>query len=186
MGLPNTPYPALIGQRLAAVQVFEPWQAPVPPTDALGAALLFGGVAFVFERQALILTSPLRYRSKPVGSYYGLLDGRSVSLGYRVTLCDADELNAFLPIAACLPHWLGWRALFLPAVGDALESLQVVASCGAANRWEIELSFLAGLRYCLRYHPELDGSIEVAPPGIYHRLEQSAGVAPDDAVPGNS
>ena len=158
----------------------------MPPTDALGAALLFGGVAFVFERQALILTSPLRYRSKPVGSYYGLPDGRSVSLGFRVTLCDADELNAFLPIAACLPHWLGWRALLLPAVGDALESLQVVASCGAANRWEIELSFLAGLRYCLRYHPELDGSIEVAPPGIYHRLEQSAGVAPDDAVPGNS
>lgn len=56
MGLPNTPYPALIGQRLAAVRMFEPWQAPSPPTDALGPALLFGGVAFVFDQQALILT----------------------------------------------------------------------------------------------------------------------------------
>ncbi len=161
MGLPNTPFPALIGQRLAAVQVFEPWQAPVPPTEASRPPLLFGGVAFAFERQALILTSPLRYRAKPLGSYYGLLDGRCVSLGFRVTLCDADELNAFLPIAASLPHWLGWQTLSLPATGDALNSLQVVASDWAANRWNIELSFQPGLRYCLRYRPELDGSIEV-------------------------
>ena len=162
MGLPNTPFPALIGQRLAAVRVFEPWQAPLSPTEALGPTLLFGGVAFVFERQALILTSPLRYRSKPLGSFYGLLNGRSVSLGFRVTLCDADELNAFLPMAASLPHWLGWQEYSLPAIGDALKSLQVVASCCAANGWEIELSFQAGLRYCLRYRAELDGSIEVA------------------------
>ncbi len=162
MGLPNTPYPALIGQRLAAVRVFEPWQAPLAPTEALAPGLLFGGVAFVFDQQALILTSPLRYRSKPVGSYYGLPDGRSVSLGYRVTLCDADELNAFLPIAASLPHWLGWQALSLPAIGDALKSLQVAASHWVAGGWEIELSFQAGLRYCLRYRAELDGSIEVA------------------------
>lgn len=162
MGLPNTPYPALIGQRLAAVRVFEPWQAPLPPTGGLGQALLFGGVAFVFERQALILTSPLRYRSKPVGSYYGLPDGRIVSLGYRVTLCDADELNAFLPIAANLPHWLGWQMFSLPAIDDALKSLQIVASGWAADTWDIELSFQAGLQYCLRYRAELDGSIEVA------------------------
>jgi hypothetical protein len=119
-------------------------------------------VAFVFERQALILTSPLRYRSKPVGSYYCLPDGRSVSLGFRVTLCDTDELNAFLPIAASLPHWLGWQTLSLPALGDVLNSLQVIASRSAANSWDIELSFLAGLRYCLRYRAELDGCIEVA------------------------
>ncbi len=162
MGLPNTPFPALIGQRLAAIQVFEPWQAPVPLTEAPGPALLFGGVAFVFERQALILTSPLRYRSKPLGSFYGLLDGRSVSLGYRVTLCDADELNAFLPIAASLPHWLGWKAQSLPVVSDVLKSLKVIASRWAANRWDIELCFEAGLQYCLRYRPELDGAIEVA------------------------
>jgi len=162
MRLPNTPFPALIGQRLAAVRVFEPQQAPPLPTEALGPALLFGGVAFVFDQQALILTSPLRYRSKPVGTYYGLPGGRSVSLGFRVTLCDADELNAFLPIAASLPHWLGWKALSLPAIGDALKSLQVVASGWAANSWDIELSFQAGLQYCLRYRAELDGSIEVA------------------------
>lgn len=159
---PNTPFPALIGQRLAAVRMFEPQQAPLLPTEAFGPALLFGGVAFVFERQALILTSPLRYRSKPLGSFYGLLDGRSVSLGYRVTLCDTDELNAFLPMAASLPHWLGWKALSLPVVSDVLKSLQVIASRWAANRWDIELCFEAGLQYCLRYRPELDGTIEVA------------------------
>lgn len=165
MGLPNTPFPALIGQRLAAVQVFEPWQAPLSPTEAPGSALLFGGAAFVFERQALILTSPLRYRSKPVGSYYGLPDGRSVSLGYRVTLCDSGELNAFLPMAASLPHWLGWKTLSLPVVGDVLNSLQVIASRWAADGWEVELSFQAGFRYYLRYRPELDGTIEVSRQG---------------------
>ena len=97
-----------------------------------------------------------------MGSYYGLLDGRSVSLGFRVTLCDADELNAFLPIAASLPHWLGWQAFSLPATGDALKSLQVVTSRCVADGWDIELSFQPGLRYCLRYRAELDGSIEVA------------------------
>jgi len=188
MGLPNTLYPALIGQRLAAVRVFEPRQDPLSPTEVLMPALLFGGVAFVFERQALILTSPLRYRSKPVGSYYGLPDGRSVSLGFRVTLCDADELNVFLPIAASLPHWLGWQVLSLPAIGDALKSLPVVASRWVADGWDIELSFQAGLRYCLRYRAELDGSIEVVPLGIYHQLDESAaiGVTPFGAVPGHS
>ena len=159
---PNTLHPALIGQRLAAVRVFEPQQAPLPPRDTLGPPLLFGGVALVFEQQALILTSPLRYRLKPLGSYYGLSDGRSVSLGYRVTLCDTDELDALLPIAACLPHWLGWEAYSLPAIGDTLKSLQVVASRWVANCWDVELSFEAELRYCLRYHPAPAGVIEVA------------------------
>ena len=59
MGLPNTPYPALIGQRLAVVRVFEPWQACLAPTADAGPAPLFGALALVFERQALLLTSPL-------------------------------------------------------------------------------------------------------------------------------
>ena len=159
---PNTLHPALIGQRLAAVRVFEPQQAPLPSTDTLGPPLLFGGIALVFEQQALILTSPLRYRLKLLGSYYGLSDGRSVSLGYRVTLCDTDELDALLPIAACLPHWLGWKAYSLSAIGDTLKSLQVVASRWVANCWEVELSFEAELRYCLRYHPAPAGVLEVA------------------------
>jgi len=159
---PNTLHPALIGQRLAAVRVFEPQQAPLSSKDIWGPPLLFGGVALVFEQQALILTSPLRYRLKPLGSYYGLSDGRSVSLGYRVTLCDTDELDALLPIAACLPHWLGWKAYSLPAIGNTLKSLQVVASRWVVNRWEVESSFGAELRYCLRYHSEPDGVIEVA------------------------
>ena len=159
---PNTLHPALIGQRLAAVRVFEPQQAPLPPRDTLGPPLLFGGVALVFEQQALILTSPLRYRLKPLGSYYGLSDGRTVSLGYRITLCDTDELDALLLIAACLPHWPGWKAYSLPAIGNTLMSLQVVASRWLANCWEVELSFEAGLRYCLRYHPAPAGVIEVA------------------------
>lgn len=159
---PNTLHPALIGQRLAAVLVFEPQQAPLPSKDTVGQPLLFGGVAFVFEQQALILTSPFRYRLIPLGSYYGLSDGRTVSLGYRITLCDTDELDALLPIAACLPHWLGWKAYSLPAIGDTLKSLQVVASRWVANCWEVELSFEAELRYCLRYHPAPAGVIEVA------------------------
>lgn len=162
---PNTLHPALIGERLAAVRVFEPQQAPLPSTDTLGPPLLFGGVALVFEHQALILTSPLRYRLKPLGSYYGLSDGRSVSLGYRVTLCDTDELDALLPIAACLPHWLGWKAYSLSAIGNTLKSLQVVASRCVANRWEVESSFGVGLRYCLRYHSAPAGVIEVASGG---------------------
>lgn len=159
---PNTLHPALIGQRLAAVRVFEPQQAPLPSTETRRPPLLFGGLALVFERQALILTSPLRYRLKPLGSYYGLSDGRSVSLGYRITLCDTDELDALLPIAACLPHWLGWKAYLLPAIGDTLKSLQVVASRWVANCWDVELFFGTELRYCLRYHPAPDGVIEVA------------------------
>lgn len=168
---PNTPYPALIGQRLAAVRVFEPWQACLAPTADVGPAPLFGGVALEFERQALLLTSPLRFLSSEQGSQYGMADERMLVLGFRMTLCDASELDAFLPVTYCrqgLGHWPRGLSPSLPMAGDVLASLHVGESGCVASQCSIELGFHSGKRYQLRYRVELDGSIELVSPGIAH------------------
>lgn len=180
---PNTPYPALIGQRLAAVRVFEPWQACLAPTADVGPAALFGGVALVFERQALLLTSPLRYLGGGQGSQYGVADGRMVALGFRMTLCDANELDAFLPVTYCRQgrgHWPRGLSLSLPMAGDVLASLHVGESGCAAFPWGIALGFCSGKRYLLCFRPELDGSIELVTPGIVlHRVDAITVLGPN-------
>jgi hypothetical protein len=179
---PNTPYPVLIGQRLAAVRVFEPWQARLAPTADVGPAPLFGAVALVFERQALLLTSPLRYLSGGQGSQYGMADGRMASLGFRVTQCDADQLDAFLPVAYCrqgVGRWPCRVATSLPMAGAVLASLCVGESGCATSPWGIELGFRSGKRYLLCFRPELDGSIEVGPPCIHHQINTITVLGPD-------
>lgn len=182
MGLPNTPYPALIGQRLAAVRVFEPWQACLEPTADIGPAPLFGAVALVFERQALLLTSPLRYLRGGQGSHYGMADGRMVSLGFRVMQCDADELDALLPVTFCrqgVGHWPRGVSSSLPLAGDVLASLCVRESVCATSPWGIELGFFSGRRYWLCHRAELDGSIEVTKPGTHHQIGTITVFGPD-------
>ncbi len=183
MGLPNTPYPALIGQRLAAVRVFEPWQGCLAPTADVGPAPLFGAVALEFERQALLLTSPLRYLSSGQGSQYGMADGHMAPLGFRMTLCDAGEPDALLPVTfrrQGIGHWPRGLSPSLPMAGDVLASLHVGESGCAAFPWGIALGFCSGKRYLLCFRPELDGSIELVTPGIaHHRVDAITVLGPD-------
>lgn len=170
---------ALAGQRLQRVEVFEPWRESgshryIPK----GVLLPCGALVMVFENAALICTSPLRYFHNQQGIQYGLPFGELVSLGYRVTTCDREDVKTLLPITFGLP--LGaeyshtWTQAVSPAIGMLLTDTAIVevSPTDGEPTWGIELRFVSGLCYWLSYRPELDGSIELGMPRQHFGIDQ--------------
>lgn len=173
----ETIYPVLAGQKLTSMLIFDAWHAPLPPSEKQGCAPLYGAVALYFERHVLLCCSPVRYSSLPesVGAFYGLADGRMVSLGFRATLYEQDEVDTIFPAAYRLPlqeHWRTSMPSTLPIIGEALEGMACIypSQPKFTNGW-IEMRFRSGQHYHISYRPELDSSIEVAAKGIRHRLD---------------
>jgi hypothetical protein len=167
---------ALAGQRLQRVEVFEPWresgsQRHTPPS-------LSGVLVMVFESAALICTSPLRYFHNQQGTQYGLPSGTSVSLGYRITTCDREDVKTVLPITFGMTSGAEYRHTWmqspLPAISMVLTETAIVeVSCADGEpTWGIELRFASGLCYWLSYRPELDGNIELDVPGQHFDIDQ--------------
>ncbi|MFM2275680.1 MAG: hypothetical protein RL211_1552 [Pseudomonadota bacterium] len=172
-------YTALAGQRLQRVEVFEPWRESGSQRHApKGAPLLCGALVMVFENAALICTSPLRYLHSQQGTQYGLPVGESVSLGYRITTCDREDVKTVLPITFGLPpsaeYSHTWMNSPLPAIGMVLTETAIVEVSRADGEpaWGIELRFASGLCYWLSYRPELDGSIKLDVPGQHFDIGQ--------------
>ena len=179
---------SLIGLRLTRIEVCEAWGKALPkraaPSWGLSAALAMdfgeGGDAV-----SLICTSPLRYLRHQQGTMFGLASGTSVSLGYRVTVCEsADALTLkYLTTStqADVPHWSPWRKIVQPAIGQILINVGVTANQRMAQGqgWGIELTFASGKNLRLSYRADLDGNIELAAPGENFRLEQITVQHPD-------
>lgn len=170
---------ALAGQCLLGVDVFEPWgEYTSQRYSPKGVPPLSGALVFLFDRAALICTSPLRYLRHQQGTLYGLPSGATVSLGYRATVCEREDVAALLPITFGLPsgeeYWHSWRESALPAIGTTLTEAVIVGERGADGEpaWGIELRIAQGRRYRLSYRPELDGSLELAAPGQHFSLDQ--------------
>lgn len=177
---------ALTGQRLLRVEVFEPWGEYTAHRYApKGVPPLSGALVMVFEHSALICTSPLRYLRHQQGTVYGLSSGTSVSLGYRVTVCDHEDVKTLLPITfglpSCVEYWHTWMESALPAIGTTLTGAMVVEElCSACvQAWGIELYFAKSRRYRLSYRPELDGSIELDEPGQHFNINQIVVLGPE-------
>ena len=172
-------FSTLAGQCLLRVEVFEPWRESNSQRHApKGAPLLCGALVMAFENAALICTSPLRYLHSQRGTMYGLPVGESVSLGYRITTCDREDVKTVLPITFGLPpgaeYLHTWMQPPLPAIGMVLAETAIVG-VGLADdelAWGIELRFASGLSYWLSYRPELDGSIELDAPGQHFDVDQ--------------
>ncbi|MCK9213034.1 MAG: hypothetical protein M0P52_00965 [Rhodoferax sp.] len=167
---------ALAGQRLLRVEVLDPWresgsQRHTPPS-------LSGALVMVFESAALICTSPLRYFHNQQGTQYGLPSGAPVSLGYRITTCDCEDVKTVPPITFGLPPGAEYRHPWMqspsPAIGMVLAEIATVGLGRADGEpaWGIELRFASGLCYWLSYRPELDGSIELDMPGQHFGIDQ--------------
>lgn len=178
---------ALAGQRLLRVDVFEPWgEYTTQRYGPKGVPPLSGGLVFLFDSAALICTSPLRYRHHQQGTMYGLPSGASVSLGYRVTVCDREDVKALLPMTFGLPsgeeYWYTRMESALPAIGTTLTQAGVVGEGGTVCElaWGIELCFAQGRRYRLSYRPELDGSIELAAPGQHFKIDRIVVLGPEE------
>ena len=98
------PFEALQGQRLLDVQYYEPWGGRVPDRFAPeGPPPLFGALVMLFEQDALLCSSPLRYLLHPQGTFYGLPTGDMVSLGFRATVCSREDVETRLPTTCGLP-----------------------------------------------------------------------------------
>ena len=172
------PFEALQGQRLLDVQFYEPWGGRVPDRFAPeGPPPLFGALVMLFEQDALLCSSPLRYLLHPQGTFYGLPTGDMVSLGFRTTVCSREDVETRLPATCGLPasidFWQTARKKALPILGTRLESAIVVASNADENAaCTLHFLFGSGHTYQLTYRPGLDGAIEFAPPGRHFQLSE--------------
>ena len=172
-------YTALAGQRLLRVEVFEPWSEFSSQRHApKGASLLCGALVMLFESAALICTSPLRYLHNQQGTQYGLPSGESVSLGYRVTICDSEDVKTLLPITFGMTSGVEYRHTWMQSPLPAIDMVPTETSIVEVSRadgepaWGIELRFASGLCYWLSYRPELDGNIELDVPGQHFDIDQ--------------
>ena len=172
------PFEALQGQRLLDVQYYEPWSGHAPDRFAPeGPPPLFGALIILFERDALLCSSPLRYLLHPQGTFYGLPGGEMVSLGFRATVCSREDVETRLPATCGLPaginFWQTARKRALPILGARLESATVVASNADENAaWALHFQFDSGHAYQLTFRHGLDGAIELAPPGQHFQLSE--------------
>jgi hypothetical protein len=182
---------SLVGRTLTKVEVFDPWRQVGGPAAVLP---LFGALALHFGDMALFCKSPLRYCRDACGTIILGDDDECVHLGYRIDLCEPDQLEAqqnlvaseqFNPIPRCWqrippPPRTGGLLHTFPdierAIGHRLAYVRLTTSCHAA----LELASDAGggvLR--LTYREDLDGAIQLARPGWHHSISKIILTRPD-------
>ena len=71
-------------QRLQRIEMTEPW-------SAAGPGLLAGAITLVFERDAIMCSSPLRYSHCQQGTVTAMFDGQARDLGFRFTVLPSDD-----------------------------------------------------------------------------------------------
>ena len=71
-------------QRLQRIEMTEPW-------PAAGPGLLAGAITLVFERDAIMCSSPLRYSHCQQGTVTAMFDGQARDLGFRFTVLPSDD-----------------------------------------------------------------------------------------------
>ena len=145
-------------QRLQRIELTEPW-------PAAGPGLLAGAITLMFERDAVMCSSPLRYSQCQQGTVTAMFDGQARDLGFRFTVLPSDD-SKNLPRDWTLntqsistEAWLGPHTSTNVAPPWLLKAEVEVGSEAAAVRLHV---FGAGWLQ-LRYRPELDGCIEFAP-----------------------
>lgn len=123
-------FPVLGGQKATALRVCDPGAGSTH----------FGAVALQCERHALLCYCPVRYLLYPHGSVFGRFGGKQAILPFRVSLCEAGDLEDWLPITAGA-HWSHHVDPALPLPGDVFaEAPQLVRSQDAAD-WQLALRF---------------------------------------------
>lgn len=175
---------ALVGRVLTKVEVFDPWQQAGGPATVLP---LFGALALSFGDVALFCKSPLRYCRDAGGSILPGAEGTSLNLGYRIDLCDLDQLEAqqsLLESTRFTPYPKRWQRIPPPprtghhlhngqdierVIGQRMAAVQLVTSPDIAIDL-IPESGAGGLGLC--YRADLDGTIQLARPGWHYRIDE--------------
>lgn len=123
-------FPVPRGQKVTALRVCD---------VGVGSAH-FGAIALQCERHALLCYCPVRYLLYPHGSTFGRFGGKQAVLPFRVSLCEAGDLEDWLPITAGA-HWSHRVDPALPLRGNVFaEAPQLVRNEDAAD-WQLALRF---------------------------------------------
>ena len=140
-------FPMLQGQAVRALRVCD----PVPDGSLIRLRLghaHFGAVALECERHALLCYCPLRYLLYPHGSVFGCFGGTQAALPFRASVCEACDLEDWLPITAGA-HWSHHFDQELPMRGDVLVEPPQLVRDSQAIEWQLELRFSTGRCFSL-------------------------------------
>ena len=135
-------FPMLQGQTVKALRICDPASNGMLIRKQSGHAH-FGAVALECERHALMCYCPLRYLLYPHGSVFGCFGGAQAALSFRATVCEACDLEDWLPITAGA-HWSHHFDQELPMRGDVLVEPPQLVRDSQANEWQLELRFSTG------------------------------------------
>ena len=135
-------FPMLQGQTVKALRICDPASNGMLIRKQSGHAH-FGAVALECERHALMCYCPLRYLLYPHGSVFGCFGGAQAALPFRATVCEACDLEDWLPITAGA-HWPHHFDQELPMRGDVLVEPPQLVWDSQAIEWQLELRFLTG------------------------------------------
>lgn len=135
-------FPMLQGQTVKALRICDPASNNLQIRKQPGHAH-FGAVALEREHHALLCYCPTRYLLHPHGSVFGCFGGTQAVLPFRASVCEACDLEDWLPITAGA-HWSHHFDQELPMRGDVLlESPQLVRG-SQPGPWHLELRFSKG------------------------------------------
>ena len=135
-------FPMLQGQTVKALRICDPASNGLLIRKQSGHAH-FGAVALECERHALMCYCPLRYLLYPHGSVFGCFGGTQAALPFRASVCEACDLEDWLPITAGA-HWPHHFDQELPMRGDVLVEPPQLVWDSQAIEWQLELRFLTG------------------------------------------
>ena len=135
-------FPMLQGQTVKALRICDPASNGLLIRKQSGHTH-FGAVALECERHALMCYCPLRYLLYPHGSVFGCFGGAQAALPFRATVCEACDLEDWLPITAGA-HWSHHFDQELPMRGDVLVEPPQLVWDSQAIEWQLELRFLTG------------------------------------------
>lgn len=165
-------FETLIGSTLTGIEVCEPWAKALAEQDTA----ISGAVVLTFGNRhaglSLVCTSPLRHLYCTQGTLFGLASGGTVSLDYRITLCDVADASS-MRSAATPAQWSPWTRLAHSATAQTLTGIDVTVEQSAAGTpsWGIDLAFASGQCFRLSYRADLDGCIELAAPGQHFKID---------------
>jgi hypothetical protein len=185
----------LLGRRLTAMSVFEPWRERGPPHIALP---LFGAITLEFGDMALFFKSPLRYArvglNQNFASFMAPGASRGIATSYRPIVCDMDQLGFYrrmLQNRAGETQPFYWQSVLPESrhslMLDNLPDLrrlfgQTLLGMNRVSDTAFELRFTGQdfpLWSC--YRSDLDGAIQVSWADWNHRITEVAVTEPDHA-----
>ncbi len=169
-------------QPLRRIDLIQPWRAAGKPSGIAGDSLLAGGLVLHFGELAVVFTSPLRTSSCQSGTFVGVADTDDLaSLGYRMNVVPAADLDCLF--SACerrtsLPgaEWLAARQLRQAAPLH----LMLADFRQLGDLWQLHFLLLGLGWFSVGYRRDLDGAIELAPPGTGLKLDRIVVNTPDD------